>query len=312
MDLPTSTVNWLDSQATVQLPGVNSASDGMLFVAATDADNASNIAAAFPNAGGWTVSVREDNSETVDGGAASLVTGPGNAFQFLYVPYSAPGLIGGHVNGANGSLINSAGNQDFALTRTGAGQYALSINGPGPAKLGEDDGVLILSVASSMPGNATFADRTFLSYEFDSASGDFHIESRELTAVGASMPPSEDQFGNVLSLRDSNFYFAWISFTNPLQPAVPGITGDYNDNGTVDAADYVVWREHLNATVTLPNDSTPGTVDADDYGVWRANFGMGSGLGSGVAQGVPEPASFMLCAVLLGFFATSRRRPPSQ
>ena len=51
MGLPTSTVNWTDSQATVLLPGVNSATDGMLFVAPTDADNASNIAAAFPNAG---------------------------------------------------------------------------------------------------------------------------------------------------------------------------------------------------------------------------------------------------------------------
>jgi hypothetical protein len=96
MGLPTSTVNWMNGQANVQLPGVNSAADGMLFVAPTDADNAANIAAAFPHAGGWTVAVREDNNETLDGGQASLNSGAGNAFQFLYVPYSAPRLIGGH------------------------------------------------------------------------------------------------------------------------------------------------------------------------------------------------------------------------
>jgi hypothetical protein len=53
--------------------------------------------------------------------------------------------------------------------------------------------------------------------------------------------------------------------------------GDFNGNGTVDAADYVVWRRNLNQPVTLPNDPTPGTVDTNDYNVWRANFGASAG-----------------------------------
>jgi hypothetical protein len=53
--------------------------------------------------------------------------------------------------------------------------------------------------------------------------------------------------------------------------------GDYNNNGTVDAADYVVWRKNLNQPVTLPNDPTPGMVDTSDYNVWRGNFGGGGG-----------------------------------
>jgi hypothetical protein len=310
MDLPTSTVNWTGSQATVQLPGVNSASDGMLFVAPTHDNNNTNIAAAFPNAGGWTVSVREDDNATFSGNQDSLVTGGQNGFQFLYVPYSAPRLIGGHVNGANGSLINSAGDQGFTLTRTSAGEYALSVNGPGPAKLGEDDGMLILSVAGSMPGSPTFADRTFLSYEYDSASGDFIIQSREVSASGQPVPPSENQFGDVLSLRDSNFYFAWIDFANPLAPAPAGILGDYNANGTVDAADYVLWRDNLNGNVTLPNDSTPGTVSQEDYTVWRANFGMSAGAGASAAAGsIPEPTSLVLCAMVPWLVARRRVRP---
>ena len=49
--------------------------------------------------------------------------------------------------------------------------------------------------------------------------------------------------------------------------------GDYNDNGIVDLADYIVWRHNLNFNVFLPNDVTPGHVDQSDYDVWRAHYG---------------------------------------
>jgi hypothetical protein len=125
------------------------------------------------------------------------------------------------------------------------------------------------------------------------------------------MPPSQNQFGDVLSLRDSNFYFAWVSFTDPLAPAATGIPGDYNANGTVDAADYVLWRDNLNGSVTLPNDSTPGTVTQEDYTVWRTNFGTSAGAGAGVVEGsVPEPSSLVLFAILPWLIARRRIRAP--
>ena len=49
-------------------------------------------------------------------------------------------------------------------------------------------------------------------------------------------------------------------------------SGDYNSNGVVDGADYVVWR-NAGSTDVLPNDVTPGTVNASDYTVFRSNFG---------------------------------------
>jgi hypothetical protein len=73
------------------------------------------------------------------------------------------------------------------------------------------------------------------------------------------------------------------------------LDGDYNDNGMVDAADYVAWRDKLGQSVTLPNDPTPGTVDDTDYTVWRMNFGTDAAA-LGVAAGVPEPTSLMLAA----------------
>ena len=70
-----------------------------------------------------------------------------------------------------------------------------------------------------------------------------------------------------------------------------GVPGDYNDNGIVDAADYVLWRNGG----TLQNDATPG-VQPGDYDVWRSHFGQiaGSGAGANVNAAVPEPATLVL------------------
>lgn len=58
----------------------------------------------------------------------------------------------------------------------------------------------------------------------------------------------------------------------------PAITanfpGDYNDDGVVDAADYVVWRKNEGTMNTLPHDPNGGIIDSDQYNTWRANFGM--------------------------------------
>src|SRR5262245_6366734 len=75
-----------------------------------------------------------------------------------------------------------------------------------------------------------------------------------------------------------------------------GLPGDYNRNGTVDAADYVVWRD----TVGLPGPGQPadgnndGLVNDDDYNFWRAHFGQTAGSGSSAGGAVPEPATWLL------------------
>jgi hypothetical protein len=52
------------------------------------------------------------------------------------------------------------------------------------------------------------------------------------------------------------------------------LTGDYNFDGVVDAADYVHWRSTLGSTNDLRADgSGEGAVDDGDRMVWAANFG---------------------------------------
>jgi sulfatase modifying factor 1 len=94
--------------------------------------------------------------------------------------------------------------------------------------------------------------------------------------------------------------------------AIPSLPGDYNVNGVVDAADYVLWRKYLNQSVILPNDTTPGTVTSADFDVWRAHFGQtpasGSEAGSLLQNAVPEPTTslLLLAAACFPIFRRSR------
>lgn len=78
---------------------------------------------------------------------------------------------------------------------------------------------------------------------------------------------------------------------------LPDLPGDFNFDGSVDAADYVVWRK---------NPSAFGG-DPAGYNTWRSNFGrtFGSGLAAG-ENPVPEPSGLAL--LTLAVPALLRRR----
>jgi hypothetical protein len=76
--------------------------------------------------------------------------------------------------------------------------------------------------------------------------------------------------------------------THGFLSAVPK-PGDYNENGIVDVADYVLWRKN------------PGAFGGDPggYNIWRANFGQTPGSGAtlasaGSSSAVPEPTTDQL------------------
>jgi T5SS/PEP-CTERM-associated repeat protein len=92
-----------------------------------------------------------------------------------------------------------------------------------------------------------------------------------------------------------------------------GVPGDYNGNGTVDAADYTVWRDTLGQTgVFLAADGNQNDeIDAGDYEFWKLHFGEtagGPGSGSAAATSIipaPEPNAMILALVGIMFM---RRR----
>ena len=87
------------------------------------------------------------------------------------------------------------------------------------------------------------------------------------------------------------------------------VNADYNDNGVVDAADYVLWR---NGGPLANEVHNPGTVNAEDYTEWRSRFGNTSGSGAGVGGGaVPEPAALALFAIGIAACQVSAATPAS-
>jgi hypothetical protein len=107
----------------------------------------------------------------------------------------------------------------------------------------------------------------------------------------------DDNMGNYefrSSWRDTQGY-GW-DIVAPFRIVAELPSGDFNQDGTVDAADYVVWRNGLGTTYT-----------DDDYNDWRANFGTSLLAGGGSAipsaeslsAAVPEPTSLGMIAVVL-------------
>ncbi len=82
--------------------------------------------------------------------------------------------------------------------------------------------------------------------------------------------------------------FALIGLTLQGAP-IPPPPGDYNQNGVVDAADYVLWR------------TTDGTQTG--YDTWRSHFGQTAGSGAAILAtdsnpAVPEPVLPMTLLVI--------------
>ena len=95
--------------------------------------------------------------------------------------------------------------------------------------------------------------------------------------------------------------FYTIEPTYVTSVAVPG---DYNQDGTVNAADYTIWRDSLGSTTDLrANGDNSGAsankIDQADYEFWKVNFSQHSGSGAVAiaAASVPEPATLVLMMI---------------
>lgn len=85
---------------------------------------------------------------------------------------------------------------------------------------------------------------------------------------------------------DLNSGIGQLDYDQIIGLPIVDVDGDYNGDGEVDAADYVVWRK---------NDGLQ-----EGYDTWRAHFGQTAGSGAGSNSAVPEPASSTLLLLAAG------------
>ena len=104
----------------------------------------------------------------------------------------------------------------------------------------------------------------------------------------------------------------WVGNAATMLPATLTSQGDFNRDGIVDSADYVVWRTSIGQSGTglLADGNGDNQINETDISVWRRNFGQSVAAGSlAAAAGVPEPGSIglLLVGAVLGVCVRGRR-----
>src|SRR5690606_321637 len=95
----------------------------------------------------------------------------------------------------------------------------------------------------------------------------------------------------------------------PILLSAPRTIGDFNDDGVVDAADYVVWRNSVGSADLAADANGDQMVDATDYAIWKSNYGRVIPTSGPVRPGqVPEPATLLVVASAAVLAACCRLR----
>jgi hypothetical protein len=124
------------------------------------------------------------------------------------------------------------------------------------------------------------------------------------TSLTATSQSPDESMGGLNNLGQVAFAYSLANGQEGIAIWSPDVDlpGDFNHDGSVDAADYTVWR-----------DNATGEFTPADYGLWKENFGRAStetpasGSSSG-AVSIPEPAALLLALLGSSLLLTSRAR----
>jgi hypothetical protein len=116
----------------------------------------------------------------------------------------------------------------------------------------------------------------------------------------------------VIDPKDKLDFYDSTKFTAIVEGSAAG--GDYNSDGIVDGADYVVWRKaKAQGLTTLPfrGYNISGPVGYDDYMYWREEFGESYGSGAALGESaVPEPSTVLVSMAAATMVLFRRARFP--
>ncbi|MCI0333041.1 MAG: autotransporter-associated beta strand repeat-containing protein, partial [Planctomycetes bacterium] len=276
---------------------------------------------AFENNGTITVTsaatLSNSGNNLVSGGGAIVNVNAGGTIQLGGTSLDLHGALA-----VNNGTINGTTNVYFGSQAKGTGSYGtVNVFDGGTFSPADSLGDVTVSGDYTQTDEATLLIEiagTLMGTEYDSATitGTATLDGTlDVSLIDAFMPSAGDSFeilaaiGGVFGTFETESLpvlaggLSWNVLYGAnsvvLEVAAPGLPGDYNGDGKVDAADYVVWRKGVGIA------STP-----ENYNIWRANFGesIGSGAGANGSAGAspshaaaPEPSSSLLWC--LGLFA---------
>ena len=102
----------------------------------------------------------------------------------------------------------------------------------------------------------------------------------------------------------------WLGNATAFFTPTAASMGDYNNDGMVDATDYLIWRNTMGQSgAGLAADGNGNNqIDPADYDVWQRNFGVATGFGAAAVASapVPEPTSSSLLILSSVYIAYAR------
>jgi len=198
--------------------------------------------------------------------------------------------------------INGPGQIAFTATLTGTGVTGANDRGlwaglPGQLSLVAREG----DVVDLDPGEGELL-KTISTFTFANGHGSTQFESAGAAFNDAGQIAWQAQFTD-----------ATRAIFRTALPEIPdeGLPGDYNNDGTVDAGDYVRWRNHLGDPdeSALHNNGDGGDVSLTDYSWWKQHYGTpATGIGGlasravpghGHKSAIPEPDALLLALLAL-------------
>lgn len=110
------------------------------------------------------------------------------------------------------------------------------------------------------------------------------------------------------SASQGEIFFQEIEFGDGPPPAINFDPGDFNQDGLVDAEDFLRWQAGygMQTGATALNGDSDGDFDVDgsDFLAWQTSFGSGGSRILNSGTGIPEPSSFGILAILIATLFT--------
>jgi hypothetical protein len=258
------------------------------------------------------------------GSAANLTTGLSAAHTFATArhitfnaidptPFGSTGSVTVKVDGANDGSLKltpdsglTAANFYVSYGSTSLGMPAMSLN-----LLADESDCIAFDFASTIPDGTKSSSQFFLEMFLVSGNG---VGYNAYRRVPSSPTPFtfELPFSEILATKPTfdlanvkSFRFGTANGTMEGAFELTGVrtdlatgvaAGDFNGDGMVDAADYVVWR-----------NGYPNAYSQSQLAPWRTNFGAVVGGGTSTSA-VPEPAGVALFAVAALMVLSGRRK----